>query len=148
MDRKTKAEKLFKSGYNCAQSVIGAFCDDIDLDFDTAMKLSEGFGGGMGRMRLTCGAVSGMTMVAGMILSRGSGDGDTRSVVYDKVHKMAEEYAKKNGSVICGDLLGINKENVYNPTPDVRTEEYYKKRPCSELVRDCVEIVEKYFDLD
>ena len=69
MNRVEKAEELFKSGYNCSQSVIGAFCDDLGLDFNTTMKLSEGFGGGIGRMRLTCGAVSGMVMVTGMMIT-------------------------------------------------------------------------------
>ena len=148
MDRVTKAEKLFKSGYNCAQSVFGAFCDDFGLDFDAAMKISEGFGAGMGRMRLTCGAVSAMTMIAGMKLSRGGDGVDTRAVVYEAVHKMADEFVKKNGSIICGDLLGLNKEKEYNPNPEERTGEYYKKRPCVELVKDCVGIVEKQFKLD
>ncbi len=148
MDRVTKAEELFKSGYNCCQSVIGAFCDDLGLDFDTAMKISEGFGGGMGRMRLTCGAVSAMTMIAGMKLSCGADEGDTRAVVYDTVHKMAKEFANNNGSIICADLLGLNNENDYNPTPEARTETYYKKRPCVEYVKECVAIAEKYFEID
>ncbi len=148
MDRVTRAEELFKSGYNCAQSVIGAFCDDLGLDFDTAMKISEGFGGGFGRMRLTCGAVSSMAMVAGMLLSRGADDGDTRGVVYEKVHKMADEFKELNGAIICGDLLGLNESSKYNSTPEARTETYYKKRPCLEYVKDCVRIVEKNFKFD
>lgn len=148
MDRVTKAEELFKSGYNCAQSVIGAFCDDLGLDFDTAMKISEGFGAGMGRMRLTCGAVSAMTMLAGIKLSRGAEDGDTRAVVYDVIHKMADEFVKNNGSVICGDLLGLNGERVYNPNPEARTDAYYKKRPCVEFVKECVAIAGKYLEID
>lgn len=144
MNREEKAEQLFKSGYNCAQAVIGAFCDDLGLDFDTAMKISEGFGAGFGRMRLTCGAVSGMGMVAGMVLSRGAGEGNTRSEVYSAVHEMSEEFAEKNGSIICGDLLGLNKKE-YNPKPEERTAEYYKKRPCVMCVKDCVRIAEKRF---
>lgn len=148
MDRVTKAEELFKSGYNCAQSVFGAFCDDIGIDFDTAMKISEGFGAGFGRMRLTCGAVSAMGMVAGMMLSRGAGEGDTRSIVYEKIHTMTEEFKALNGSIICGDLLGLNKNSEYNPTPEARTDIYYKKRPCVEYVKDCVRIVEQNFKFD
>ena len=148
MDRVKKAEELFKSGYNCAQSVFGAFCDDLGVDFDTAMKISEGFGAGMGRMRLTCGAVSAITMIAGMKLSRGAEEGDTRAVVYDKIHKMADEFAKNNGSIICGDLLGLNENKVYNPNPEARDDAYYKKRPCVEFVKECVTIAEKYLDID
>lgn len=145
MDRRERAEELFKSGYNCAQAVIGAFCDDLGLDFDTTMKLSEGFGGGIGRMRLTCGAVSGMVMVAGMMLSRGEKDGDTRMEVYGKVQELAEKFKEMNGSIVCAELLGENTNT--NPKPDARTDAYYKKRPCVELVKDAVKIVEEEFDM-
>ena len=145
MDRRERAEELFKSGYNCAQAVIGAFCDDLGLDFDTTMKLSEGFGGGIGRMRLTCGAVSGMVMVAGMMLSRGEKEGDTRMEVYGKVQELAEKFKEMNGSIVCAELLGENTNT--NPKPDTRTDAYYKKRPCVELVKDAVKIVEEEFDM-
>ncbi len=141
--RQKKAEQLFNNGYNCAQAVIGAVCEDVGLDFDTAMKAAEGFGGGMGRMRLVCGAVSGMTMAAGMVLSRGEKDGDTRAEVYSRVHTMADNFKEMNGSIICAELLGLNDNNVYNPKPEARTEKYYKKRPCGCLVTDCVGILEK-----
>ena len=147
MTRKEKAEELFKKGYNCSQAVIGAFCDDFNLDFNTAMKLSEGFGGGLGRMRLTCGAVSGMAMVIGLLLSGGNADNDTRAVVYEKVHSLADKFAEKNGSIICSDLLGLNEKPIYNPTPDARTDAYYKKRPCVMCVTDCVELIEEAFKL-
>ena len=147
MDRKTKAEELFRSGYNCSQSVLGVFCDDLGMDFNTAMKISEGFGGGMGRMRLTCGAVSGMVMVISMLKSSGSKDKDSRSEVYSSVHTMCDLFAEKNGSIICGDLLGLNKTPVYNPRPDERTDSYYKKRPCIDCIKDCVEIIEDNFSL-
>ncbi len=141
--RQQKAEKLFESGYNCAQAVIGAVCEDVGLDFDVAMKVSEGFGGGIGRMRLVCGAVSGMTMAAGMLLSRGSTDGDTRMEVYGKVHMLADEFKKMNGTIICSELLGLDEPNIYNPEPEKRTEKYYKKRPCVRCVTDCVGILEE-----
>ena len=142
MDRVQKAEELFKSGYNCSQSVIGAVCDDLGLDFDTAMKLSEGFGGGMGRMRLTCGAVSGMVMAVGMVMSRGNADGDTRPEVYAKVHELADKFSAENGTIICSQLLGLDNANEYSPAPEARTEKFYKKRPCVELVKQCVKIIE------
>lgn len=145
MSRAERAETLFKSGYNCAQSVIGAFCDDLGLDFDTTMKLSEGFGGGIGRMRLTCGAVSGMVMITGMMLSRGAKDGDTRMDVYGKVQELAQKFKEMNGSIVCADLLGGNVTT--NPEPEKRTEKYYRKRPCVELVKDCVKIIEEEFDI-
>lgn len=147
MNRVEKAEELFKSGYNCSQSVIGAFCDDLGLDFDTTMKLSEGFGGGIGRMRLTCGAVSGMVMVTGMMLSRGEKDGDTRAKVYSKVQELAAKFKETNGSTVCADLLGLNKSGETNPNPEARTAEYYQKRPCVDLVKDAVRIIEEEFEI-
>lgn len=145
MTRVEKGEELFRSGYNCSQAVIGAFCDDLGLDFDTAMKLSEGFGGGFARMRLTCGAVSAMAMVVGMLMSRGAGEGNTRMEVYEKTKELADKFAAVNGSVVCGDLLGLNKEKVYSPVPEERTEEYYKKRPCVEYVKCSIRILENEF---
>lgn len=145
MTKAEKAVELFKSGYNCSQAVVGAFCEDFGIDFDTAMKMSEAFGGGMGRMRLTCGAVSGMFMLVGMKYSKAQGgDLETRKLVYATVQKMAEEFKNKNGSITCAELLGNNlpKDNGSNPTP--RTEEFYKKRPCTGCVADCAEIAEKY----
>lgn len=142
MDRVTKAEELFKSGYNCSQSVIGAVCEDLGCDFDTAVKIAEGFGGGMGRMRLTCGAVSGMVMAVGMLLSSGKTDNDTRAVVYAKVKDLADKFKAENGTITCSELLGLEQPKEYNATPDARTAEYYKKRPCVELVKECVKIIE------
>lgn len=145
MTRAEKGEELFRSGYNCTQSVLGAFCEELGLDFDTAMKISEGFGGGFARMRLTCGAVSAMAMVTGMILSRGSKEGNTRAVVYEKTKELTDKFKETNGSFICGDLLGVNKKNEYNPNPDDRTEGYYKKRPCIEYIKYSIHLLEKEF---
>lgn len=144
-ERQKKAEELFKNGCNCAQAVIGAVCGDVGVDFDTAMKISEGFGGGMGRMRLVCGAVSGMTMAVGMLLSGGNGGGDTRKAVYEKTHMLADAFKEKNGSIICAELLGLEKSREYNAKPEERTEKYYEKRPCVRCVTDCVGILEENF---
>lgn len=145
MNRCEKGEALFRSGYNCTQSVLGAFCDDLGIDFDTAMKISEGFGGGFARMRLTCGTVSAMAMIVGLMLSRGAGEGNTRSVVYGKTKEMADEFKKKNGSIICGELLGLGKKNQYCPVPEKRSEEYYKKRPCIEYIKCSISMIEQEF---
>ena len=121
MDRVAKSEELFKSGYNCSQSVIGAVCEDLGLDFGTAVKISEGFGGGMGRMRLTCGAVSAMVMAVGMLMSRGDTDGDTRAQVYAKVHELADEFKEQAASFVAtedgsvgtkGNVIDAIKENA------------------------------------
>lgn len=145
MDRAQKAVELFKSGCNCSQAVVCAFCDLFGIDETSAMRLSEGMGGGMGRMRLTCGAVSGMSMVAGMALSDGiAGDTMTRKRVYEAVQKMAGEFKDKNGSVICSDLLGNNLPKDGSAEPTKRTESFYKKRPCIGCIEDCANIIEKY----
>ena len=140
MSEKTeKAKELFKSGCNCSQSVLGVFCEELGLDFDTAMKISSSFGGGMGRMREVCGTVSGMFMAAGLAFS----NKDNKAEQYKIVQELAKRLKDKNGSIICRELLnGI--ESSTSPTPSERTETYYKKRPCIELVGDSVEILEEF----
>jgi len=145
--RREKAERLFKEGYNCSQAVFGAFHDLYGIDVETALKLSSSFGGGMGRMREVCGAVSGMFMVAG--LETGTADGNDREGKkhnYDVVQSLANEFRKKNSSIICRELLGLDKEgteiDISNTNPAKRTKEYYQKRPCIELVKDAVDIIE------
>ena len=140
MSEKTeKAKELFKSGCNCSQSVLGVFCEELGLDFDIAMKISSSFGGGMGRMREVCGTVSGMFMAAGLAFS----EKDNKAEQYKIVQELAKRFKEKNGSIICRELLnGI--ESSTSPTPSERTETYYKKRPCIELVGDSVEILEEY----
>ena len=146
--RKEKAERLFKEGYNCSQAVFGAFNDLYGIDDETALKLSTSFGGGMGRMREVCGAVSSMFMIAG--LETGTADGsdkDGKKHNYDVVQHLATEFKEKNGSIICRELLGLdqdgNKVDVSDTTPENRTKEYYQERPCVELVKDAVDIIER-----
>ena len=135
-----KAKELFKQGYNCSQAVLGVFCEELGLDFTTAMKLASSFGGGMGRMREVCGTVSGMFMAAGLAFSDES---NNKTEQYKIVQELAKRFKEKNGSIICRDLLqGV--ETSTSPIPSERTNEYYKKRPCIELVGDSVEIFEEY----
>ncbi len=144
-ERAKKAEELFFSGYNCSQAVMCAFADLFGMDTETAARISEGLGGGMGRMRLTCGAVASMSLVAGLKLSSGkAGDLKTRSEVYAKVREMAEEFRKENGSIVCGELLGAAMPKDNGSVPEARTAEYYKKRPCPKCVYRCAEIIEKH----
>lgn len=145
MDRVEKAKQNFKNGYNCAQSVVAAFSDAIDMSEEDVLRITEGFGGGMGRMRLTCGAVSGMTALAGIKLSGAkAGDLETRTKIYETVQKMAHEFEEKNGSIVCAELLGLDKKVKEGVRPSDRTAEYYKKRPCVDCVGDCAEIAQKY----
>ena len=138
-EKSERAKELFKSGFNCSQSVFGVFCEELGLDFDTAMKISSSFGGGMGRMREVCGTVSGMFMAAGLAFSTKN----NKAKQYEIVQELARRFKEKNGSIICRELLqGI--ENSTSPTPSERTETYYKKRPCVEFVGEAVEIFEQF----
>ncbi|MBQ6570326.1 MAG: C_GCAxxG_C_C family protein [Clostridia bacterium] len=143
MDYKERAMANFKNGYNCCQAVLLAFADDLGIDEKTAVLISSPFGGGMGRMREVCGAVSGMFMVAG--LKNGYADPKAfaeKSDLYALVAEMAGEYKKENGSIICRELLeGV--KTTEGSTPEQRTEGYYKKRPCAEIVGCAAEIAAK-----
>ncbi len=129
-----KAKELFEQGYNCAQAVLLAFEDVTGLDTETAAKLSSSFGGGMGRMREVCGAVSGALMVMG--IKQGYSDPTAtveKHAHYENIQEFARRYKEENGSIICRELLaGVPKTDGANP--EARTAEYYKKRPCGELV--------------
>lgn len=145
MTRPEKAKQLFLSGYNCSQAVVGAFIDDFAVDFDTAMKLSSSFGGGMGRMREVCGAVSGAFMIAGLKCGYCDPcDKAAKSAHYALIQKIAADFKQQNGSIICRELLegvGCNGKCQGN-VPEDRTAAYYKKRPCAELVYIAAKIVE------
>jgi len=140
-EKSEKAKELFKSGYNCSQSVLGVFCEELGMDFETAMKISMPFGGGMGRMREVCGTVSGMFMAAGLMF--GDLDSSSKAEMYKRIQDLAAKFKEQNGSIICRELLqGV--ESSTSPIPSERTETYYKKRPCVDLVGDAVEIFESY----
>ncbi len=145
MTRPEKAKQLFTSGYNCSQAVVGAFIDDFAIDFDTAMKLSSSFGGGMGRMREVCGAVSGAFMIAGLKCGYCDPcDKAAKSAHYALIQKIAADFKQQNGSIICRELLegvGCNGK-CQGSVPEDRTAAYYKKRPCAELVYIAAKIVE------
>ena len=139
-----RAMELFKQGYNCSQSVFGAFCEECGMDFETSLKLSSSFGGGMARLREVCGAVSGMFMVAGMKYGyTDPKDNLAKTEHYKRIQELAEQFREKNGSIICRDLLGLSVQSE-SYIPEKRTEEYYKKRPCVELVGDAAEIIYEF----
>ena len=135
---------LFRQGYNCSQAVFGAFADTLQLDTETAMKLACSFGGGMGRMREVCGAVSGMLMVCGMMHGYSTPEtGSLKADHYAMVQKIASEFRDAAGSIICRELLGGTVSSL--PTPTERTAEFYQKRPCERLIYLAASIAEKYF---
>ena len=142
MTRRELGENYFKQGYNCAQSVVLAFEDLIKVDKDTLVTLISGFGGGFGRMREVCGAVSGMVAVLSAVKGYSNPTANQEKMdLYKSVQALMNEFKAQNGSYICAELLGVKK--IDNPIPAERTEEYYKKRPCALLVGDACEILEK-----
>ena len=138
-----KAGALFLEGYNCAQSVVLAFADEMGIPKETAARIASSFGGGLGRLREVCGCVSGMAIVAGELL--GYSGPETRKPKADHyvlIQELAEEFRKENGSIICRDLLsGITSDAA--PVPEARTDDYYKKRPCKDLAVCAAEILER-----
>jgi C_GCAxxG_C_C family probable redox protein len=140
MTREEKAREYFKSGYNCSQAVLLAFGDKTGLDEKTAARAASSFGGGMGKLREVCGAVSGMFMALGLIEGYDNPKAREEKIAqYKSVQELAGEFSAQNGSIICRELLGLG-EKKESPIPSLRTKEYYKKRPCEELVADAVRI--------
>lgn len=139
-----KAMNLFKEGCNCAQAVFLAFEDKYNIDHKAALMLSSSFGGGMGRLREVCGAVSGMFMVAGVLYGYDDvKDYEAKKLHYERIQLLAKEFESHNGSIVCRQLLGLG-EGKDIPAPEQRTESYYKKRPCAELVGIAAAIMEQY----
>lgn len=142
MNCEEKAIGLFKEGYNCAQAVFLAFEDVIGIDRETALKLSSSFGGGMGRMREVCGAVSGMFMVLGCLYGYDRAeDTEGKKEHYALIREAAQKFKDEYGSIICREIL---EDATVGGEPEARTEQYYKKRPCAEYVGQCAAIVEAY----
>ena len=129
-ERVAIARELFTSGYNCAQSVFIAYKDLADMDEQTAATISAPFGGGMGRLREVCGAVSGMTMCAGYIAPNTyPNDNINKKLCYSTVQELAERFRQENGAIVCRELLGLAQQKD-DPTPSARTEEYDRRRTC------------------
>lgn len=140
------AKALFLEGYNCSQSVLGAFAEDLGLNLETALRLSSSFGGGMGRLREVCGAVSGMFLVAGLKYGYSDPHNQTaKAEHYKRIQDLAAEFREENGSIICRELLNLS-EGPDSPVPADRTKDYYKKRPCAELVKSAAEMMENYME--
>ena len=144
MERGLAAEQRFRNGCNCAQAVLLAFSDRTGLDEAAAMRIASGFGGGMGRMREVCGAVSGMFMAAGMVLGEDGVPGrEEKRALYATIQELAARFRAENGSIICRELLA-GVATAPGGEPEARTEQYYRKRPCPELCRCAAEILDRY----
>ena len=132
--RAEQAKSYFTQGYNCAQSVYMAFADLFGMDTKQAAIIAAPLGGGMGRLREVCGACSASFLVAGLAIPCDNPtDTKSKKECYTMVQRLAERFREENGSIICRELLGLG-EKKESPTPSPRTAEYYKKRPCAELV--------------
>lgn len=143
MNRADRAEELFRMGYNCCQSVFAAFADVVEMSEDEALKLASPFGAGFGRLREVCGAVSGMTMVAGRLKGYSDcTDNEAQKKIYELVRALCSEFEEAMGSIICRDLLGLEKGEK-GGDPLERTEEYYQSRPCIRACRTAADIIEK-----
>lgn len=141
------SEEYFRQGYNCSQSVFLACCDLYGVtDKELALRLSSSFGGGIGRMRSVCGAASGMFLLEGLRSGNVDGTAESKQHNYAEVQNLAFRFRDEHGSLICAELLGLasrgesSSSPLLGPNPEPRTEEYYKKRPCVEMVSSAVRI--------
>ncbi len=146
-ERVESAQQYFKAGYNCAQAVVMAFDDVMQMSPEELARLAAPFGGGMGRMREVCGTVSGMAFLAGAIKpSADPSNLEERKNNYALVQTFAQKFREENGDIVCRRLLGLEPavERTETAMPSERTQEYYRKRPCSEYVGCAARIVAEY----
>lgn len=153
--RREEAMKNFREGYNCTQAVVLAHKDLLGVeDTDQILRICQSFGGGMGRLREVCGTVSAMFFVAGAL----AGSADPKDIQgkkrdYEMVQKLAADFKEKNGSIVCRTLLGldgsrpeaVSAQYREGAEPEPRTSEYYKKRPCLELIGDACDVIAANF---
>lgn len=146
MTRKDLAMDYFTRGCNCAQAVVLAFAPETGMDPGALARLSSSFGGGLGRLREVCGAVSGMAIVAGLLYGYDDpADGQAKAAHYERIQTLAKKFEAENGSIICRELLGLNRKHDA-PVPEARSADFYKKRPCRELVGMAAEILDEYIN--
>lgn len=140
-ERISLAEDLFSQGFACSQSVFAAFSDMFGIDRDTALKISAGLGGGVGRMREVCGVVTSASMVLGLTYGATDGtDRESKANTYAKVREFADKLREKEGTIICRELLGLDKAEESH-IPRERTKQYYAERPCKRLTAEAAEIL-------
>ena len=140
-ERISRAVDNFMQGYNCAQSVFMAFADLYGLSREQALHVSASFGGGIGRMRLTCGAACALFMLAGMETCALSGpDRESKRANYALVQQLAADFKARTGSLTCSELLGLRRNGHTDPTPQARDAHYYATRPCAGMVETAARI--------
>lgn len=137
-------EQLFKEGCNCTQAVLMAYADELNMDRSTLLRLGSSFGGGMGRLREVCGAVSGIFMVAGLLYGYDDIlDRTAKANHYKLIQSLAAKFTEINGSIVCRQILGLEKpEGSFIPSE--RTPQYYAKRPCAKCISCAIDILEDY----
>ena len=142
MSAAERAQALFREGYNCAQSVLLSFDGETGLDFTAAGKLASSFGGGMGKLREVCGALTAAFMAAGLLYGYvDPKDTDTKAAHYRLVQSLARQFKDMSGGMLlCRELLGLNETDGYIPAQ--RTEKYYAERPCERLVGEAAAMIE------
>ena len=141
MTNSETAIKHFKQGYNCAQSVFLTYAHKYGIDATTALKLSSSFGGGMGRLREVCGAVTTMFALAGLKYGYSEIDDNKKTEHYILIQKLADKFKSKHKTIICRELLGL-ADGASEPTPQKRTEAYYENRPCENFIKTACEILD------
>lgn len=161
MDWKQETEKrvalgvgYFKQGYNCSQSVAMAFADWYDVPQGLMARISASYGGGIGRMRETCGSALGMFMLAGLETASEQADQVVKAQNYAAVQELAARFREVTGSIVCKELLGLNKrradgtmpEIVITNVPEARTDEYYRKRPCVRMVETAIRVYMQWLE--
>ena len=145
MSRAEKAKEYFLQGYACSQAVALAFADVMKMEQADVAKCLLPFGGGLGRLRLTCGAVSGMAFVLGALFAKPENTPENKMAGYALTQKLCLQFQEECGSLICADLLKAMEVPVeVGGAPEARTSEYYKKRSCGEIVETAARIVEDY----
>lgn len=145
--RGERAKELFLQGYNCAQAVALAYEDMLDIPPDQIAKMVSGFGGGISRMREVCGSVSGAVFVISSLYGYSEpGDFEGKKKLYSDIQYFCKEFQEINGSIVCRELLGLKTKGADSPSPEPRTDSYYKKRPCAELIKSSADILEKFIE--
>lgn len=142
VNRGQLAEQYFLKGYSCSQAVVLAYKDLIKLDEKTCLKIASPFGGGMGRLRETCGAFSGALIVLGYLKGNPTIDLKKKEKLYQSIQSLADEFKQANGFLRCRDLLNLHAKS--NATPSKRSAKYYHLRPCQKIVKNAADILEKY----
>ena len=142
--RQDQAEAFFLQGYNCAQATALAFSDLFPFDKQTLLRMISSFGGGMGRLREVCGAVSAVFFTTGLLYGYSEpGDDEGKAALYARIQELAVRFEKEHGSIVCRELLGLTAHRD-PPAPSKRTAEFYETRPCKRLIGSAAAILEQY----